>query len=188
MDQRPTDARRRRLERFGAAEGVDLHCHCLSGLDDGPATPDESLALCKALADDGTTTVVATPHQLGPYDRRHGAAVVRQAVAALQARLDAEGVPLKILPGADVRLDERILPLLAAGDVLTVADRGAWLLLELPHETYIDPGPLIAALAARGIRSILTHPERHDTVRRNPDMVKPWLDAGAVLQLTAGSI
>jgi protein-tyrosine phosphatase len=188
MHERLTDAQRRRLERFGAAEGVDLHCHCLPGLDDGPATADDAVALCRALAEDGTTTVVATPHQLGRYDGRNGAAVVTKAVASLQSRLDAEQVPLRILPGADVRLDERILPLLAAGEVLTVAGRGAWLLLELPHEAYIDPGPLIAALNARGVRSVITHPERHDAVRRSPDLVKPWLAAGAVLQLTAGSV
>ena len=43
----------------------DLHCHCLPGIDDGPATPAAALDLCRALTDDGITTVIATPHQLG---------------------------------------------------------------------------------------------------------------------------
>jgi protein-tyrosine phosphatase len=47
---------------------------------------------------------------------------------------------------------------------------------------------MIKALAARGIRSVITHPERHDTVRRRPEVVTPWLASGAVLQLTAGSL
>ena len=85
-----------------------------------------------------------------------------------------EGVPLKVAAGADVRLDERIVPLLASGEVLTL-DGGSYMLLELPHETYIDPAPLIRLLARRGVRSVVTHPERHDTVRRNPDLVGPWL-------------
>ena len=187
MDDRFTDAQRRRLGRFGAAECVDVHCHCLPGLDDGPKTPDEALALCRALVADGVTTVVATPHQLGRYDRRNAAPVVRAAVQALRSRLDAAGVPLDVLPGADVRLDERIVPLLTSGEVLTVGG-GNCLLLELPHETYIDPTPMIRLLAARGMRSIVTHPERHEAVRRRPECVTPWLQAGALLQLTAGSL
>jgi protein-tyrosine phosphatase len=187
MDDRLTNAQRRRLERFGAAEAVDIHCHCLPGLDDGPATAGEAVALCRALAEDGFTTVVATPHQLGRYDRRNGGAVVRAAVEALNGTLVAESIPLKIMPGADVRLDERILPLLDAAEVLTVGG-GSHLLLELPHETYIEPLGMIRLLAARGLRAVVTHPERHEAVRRRPELVLPWLAAGALLQLTAGSL
>ena len=181
------DAQRRRLERFGAAESVDIHCHVLPGIDDGPETPEDALALCKALAADGITTVIATPHQLGRYDRSNSGSAIRAAVVTLREALAREGVPLKVAAGADVRLDERIVPLLASGEVLTL-DGGSYMLLELPHETYIDPAPLIRLLAGRGVRSIVTHPERHDTVRRNPDLVGPWLQAGALLQLTAGSL
>ena len=188
MDAPQTDAQRRRLERFGAADSVDIHCHCLAGLDDGPRTVEESVALCRALAADGFTTVVATPHQLGRYDRSNGGPAVRAAVASLRATLAAERVPLNVLPGADVRIDERILTLLGANEVLTVGDAGGYLLLELPHDTYIDPAPMIRLLSTRGLRAIVTHPERQEHVRRKPGVVLPWLRAGALLQLTAGSL
>ena len=48
---------------------VDLHCHLLPGLDDGPRTLEEAIALCRAAADDGTRTLVATPHVNGDYPR-----------------------------------------------------------------------------------------------------------------------
>ena len=188
MDAPLTDAQRRRLERFGAADSVDIHCHCLPGLDDGPRSAEQALALCRALVADGFTTVVATPHQLGRYDLGNAGTVVRDAVESLRATLAAEGVPLNVLAGADVRIDERIAALVETGEVLTAGDAGACLLLELPHETYIDPTPMIAFLAARGLRVIVTHPERHETVRRRPGVVAPWLRAGAMLQLTAGSL
>jgi protein-tyrosine phosphatase len=182
-----TDAQRRRLERFGAAACVDIHCHCLPGLDDGPPTPEAALDLCRALVADGITVVVATPHQFGRYDRRNAGPLVRQAVETLRGVLAAEKVPLEVYPGADVRVDERLVPMLAAGEVLSLAG-GPYLLLELPHETYIEPAPLIRLLAQRGVRTIITHPERHDAVRRKPQLVGPWLAAGAMLQLTAGSL
>ena len=43
---------------------LDLHLHALPGLDDGPATMEESAALCRRAAEEGTTHVVATPHVL----------------------------------------------------------------------------------------------------------------------------
>ena len=43
---------------------IDLHCHILPGIDDGPVG-DESLAMARLAAADGIATVVATPHQLG---------------------------------------------------------------------------------------------------------------------------
>lgn len=183
-----TNAQRSRLERFGAPDCVDIHCHCLPGLDDGPKTPGDAVRLCRALAEDGITAVVATPHQLGRYDLANTGRAIRQAVTALRAALDTERIPLDVYPGADVRLDERLLTLLAKGDVLTVCGADTHLLLELPHDTYIEPLPVIKLLGARGVRVIITHPERHDTVRRKPHLVMPWLQAGALLQLTAGSL
>ena len=41
---------------------IDLHCHVLPGIDDGPATMEDSVALARAAARGGTTTIVATPH------------------------------------------------------------------------------------------------------------------------------
>ena len=188
--QRPTltSPQRLRLEWFGAAESVDMHCHCLPGVDDGPATLPEALALCKALVADGITTAVATPHQLGRYDLRNGGPDVRNAVARLQEELSRAGIPLTVVAGADVRVDERLPQLLESGHVLTLGDAGRFVLLELPHETYIEPLPLIRLLAARGIRGIVSHPERHDHVARRPQLVQPWLKEGALLQVTSGSL
>ena len=183
-----TQAQRSRLEQFGAAACVDVHCHCLPGLDDGPETMDQAVALCRALADDGLTAVIATPHQFGRYDGRNEADEVRAAVSALNAALARESIPLIVVPGADVRVDERLVALLEADRALTLADGGRYLLQELPHEVFMDLRLMTGALAARGITPIISHPERHVSLARRPDLVLPWLAEGAVLQITAGSL
>ena len=155
------DVQRGRLERFAAPACVDIHCHCLPGLDDGPQTMAEALALCRALAGDGVTIVIATPHQLGRYDGRNGASQIRRAVSGLNAVLLEQHVSLKIVPGADVRLDERIPTLLDADQVLSLCDGGTYLLVEQPPETLIDLRPLVVILASRGITLVVSHPERH---------------------------
>ena len=46
---------------------VDLHSHILPGLDDGPATIEESVAMIRMAAADGVTDIVATPHANSAY-------------------------------------------------------------------------------------------------------------------------
>ena len=55
-----------RLDDFETPRCVDIHCHCLPGFDDGPATLEDAVALCQALTLDGITTVIATPAPTGP--------------------------------------------------------------------------------------------------------------------------
>jgi protein-tyrosine phosphatase len=177
-----------RLRNGDIPRCVDVHCHCLPGLDDGPETLDDALDLCDALIDDGVTTVIASPHQLGAYDGVNTAAVIRKAVSELNAELQREEIPLEVFPGADVRVDERLARLVDDDRAMTVADRRRHLLLELPHELFVDPLPAIADLKERDIQVIMTHPERHRYLHQAHDQVAAWVAAGAVLQVTAGSL
>lgn len=111
---------------------VDIHCHCLPGLDDGPATMSESLALCRALVDEDTTTVIATPHQLGRFSECNDVAQIKEVVLSVNEELRSNAIALRVVPGADVRVDERICRLLEEDKVLTLADGGKYILLELP--------------------------------------------------------
>ena len=183
-----TLVQQKRLSEFAVSESVDVHCHCLPGMDDGPATVTAAIALCRALVADGITTVFATPHQLGRYDGVNAAGRIREAVASFSVTLLEHGVPLTVLAGADVRLDERLVCLIGSGQVLTLGDSHRYVLLELPHEVYVNPLRMLIELKDLGIRAILTHPERHFHVQREASCVLPWLEQGAVLQLTAGSL
>ena len=41
---------------------IDLHCHLLPGVDDGPDTLEEAVALCRHAVASGITHSVVTPH------------------------------------------------------------------------------------------------------------------------------
>ena len=75
---------------------VDIHCHCLPAVDDGPITMSESLSLCRALADDCITDIIATPHQLGRFSDCNEAAQIRDQVAALNEELESNGISLNV--------------------------------------------------------------------------------------------
>jgi protein-tyrosine phosphatase len=166
---------------------VDLHCHLLPGIDDGPTCWAESLAMARLAAADGISTVVATPHQLGAYGRNHGD-TIRGLCRQLQERLDQEGIPLDVLPGGDVRIEPEIVPRIRNGEVVTLSDRGRYVLLELPHEIYFPLDRLMRGLGAAGLVAVLSHPERNQGILRRPHLVESLVDAGWLLQLTAGSL
>ncbi len=176
------------LRRPAGLRLVDIHCHCLAGLDDGPRNMTESLMLCRVLVAEGITTVVATPHQLGCFEGRNEAATIRRAVTILNGELQKKSLPLRVWPGGDVRVDERIPALLQADRILTLADGGRFLLLELPHDTILDLRPLLQELATLSVIPIVSHPERNEYLNRHPQAVDCWFDFNAHLQITAGSI
>ncbi len=166
---------------------VDIHCHLLPAIDDGAASWDESLAMARMAVADGTGIIVATPHQLGAFSH-NSAAAIRLAVEQLQSRLDAEQIPLRVLPGADVRIEADLVARLARDEVLSLGDNGHYVLLELPHEMYFPLDRLLAELSAAGYRGILSHPERNEGILADPEVLGPLVAQGCLLQITADSL
>lgn len=168
---------------------IDIHCHCLPALDDGPATFADAVALCDALVADGVHTAVATPHQLGRFTALTPPSSIHQAMATLRAQLDSRSIPLNLVLGADVRIHEDLVNLISTGQVLTFADAGQYLLLEMPHEVFIDATRMIQILADRGIHIVLSHPERYPWIRHHIAQILNWRSQyGLLLQVTAASL
>jgi protein-tyrosine phosphatase len=188
VDKNLSDAEKIGYSTHGQEHYIDIHCHCLPGVDDGPATMSESLSLCRALVDEGVTTVIATPHQLGRFNNRNEAKRIRERVADLNSQLENNGIGLNVFPGGDVRIDERICQLIKADRILTLADGGKYILLELPHEVFIDIEPLLAELATLGIKAIISHPERHPVIAGQPSVLLKWLARSAYIQITCASL
>ena len=181
-------AQKNQLTHYGVNQCIDLHCHCLPGLDDGPSDMDKSIALCTMLVIQGITTVVATPHQLGLFDGDYTAGEIIESVAQLNQTLTETGIPLTVLPGAEIRIDERIPALLEMKQLLTMGHTQTYVLLELPYDIFLDIGPLLERLNALGYRSIIAHPERNRRMAQDPHCVLAWAEYEPILQLTAASI
>lgn|GEM_PF-132889 len=172
-----------------SAHWVDLHNHLLPGLDDGPADWPAALDLCRALVADGVTHAAATPHLYGPYTEPDRVEIIRFRTTQLVRRLAEEQIPLVIYPGADVRIDAQLAEALPQGKVPTLGRGGSHVLVEPPHDVWIDAPAVCDLLDAAGCVGVLTHPERHRHVQRHGlEVVQPWVDRGAILQITAGSL
>ncbi len=166
---------------------VDIHCHLIPGIDDGAASWAESLEMAKIAAADQIGTIIVTPHQLGSFAHVKGSQI-RRAAADLQRCLREQGVPLTVLPGADVRVQVDLIHQLRRGDVLTLGDRGKHVLLELPHELYFSLDGCLDSLKADSITGILSHPERNQGLLRKPHLIGALARRGCLMQVTAGSL
>jgi protein-tyrosine phosphatase len=178
-----------RLDRIVSTQAsfVDIHCHLLPSIDDGAKSWDESLAMARMAAADGTEIIIATPHQLGSYRHNLGEDI-RQRVEQMNALLEQQSIPLKVMPGADVRIEADMLAGLQSGNVVTLSDQRKHVLLELPHEMYFPLEPILQGLERMGLRGILSHPERNQGLLKQQELIGPLVDAGCYMQVTAGSL
>ena len=82
---------------------IDLHCHVIPGIDDGPETIEDSLALCEAARAAGTDTIVATSHVNWDYPTVD-AVVIHTGLAHLNAAVGEAAIGLRLRPGAEMGL------------------------------------------------------------------------------------
>jgi protein-tyrosine phosphatase len=166
---------------------ADIHCHILPGIDDGAKNWDESLAMARMAADDGTETIVATPHQLGSWSHNLGDDY-RPLVDELNERLVDAEIPITVLVGGEIRIEPGLIDQLVTGELVTLGDHRRHVLLELPHELYFPIDGLMEELASRQIGVVLAHPERNEGLLRQPDLAVDLVESGCLMQLTAGSL
>lgn len=166
---------------------IDLHCHVLPGIDDGPETLADSLALCRAAAAAGTRTIVATPHVSWDWPAVTSK-VVADGVARINEALLAEGLDLEVRPGAEVAmtragdLDDAELVALRLGG-------GPYLLVECPYSPATAGfDAILHGLAGRGHRIVLAHPERCPAFQRDRDRLRSFVEAGMLTSITAGAL
>lgn len=169
---------------------IDMHCHLLPGLDDGPATLVESLELARLAVADGITTSVVTPHiHPGRYNNHREKILV--CLRAYRQALQQHGIPLELHLGAEVRVCIESLELLRLGKVPFMGEHLGFrvLLLELPHGAVpVGTLQLVNKLLQMNIRPMIAHPERNKAIMDKPARIEPFLAVGCWLQVTAGSL
>lgn len=180
----PAQRTPRRPARDHAATVIDLHCHLLPAIDDGPRTMDAALDMARLHVAAGVRTVAATPHV--SWDMPTDAATIDVGLAELRAALAAERIPLDVVRGAEV--DVHRAEELSDDELRELTLGGSdWLLLEAPLRQGVALDPIVRSLLVRGHRVLLAHPERSPLLQGDLPGLRALVRAGALTQVTASS-
>jgi protein-tyrosine phosphatase len=179
----PSSRQRCFFTEFGKSM-VDIHCHILPGLDDGPEAIEESLAMAESAIADGITHVVATPHSSNEFvfDYRR----VRQVRDELQAAI---GERLTLATGCDFHVNAENVGALRADATRFCINQHGYLLVEF-SEFSIPPstGQTLHEMLLMDVRPVITHPERNAILHASPGRLEDWVRLGCYVQVTGGSI
>lgn len=163
---------------------VDIHCHILPGLDDGPDSAEVSLKMAEMAIADGVTHIIATPHANSEYD--FNPRQIQSCRDEIQSHL---GDRLSILTGCDFHLNFENLRALRADPRSFTLNQGDYLLVEFAN--FAIPASMdqtLHELRLLGLHPIITHPERNPLIRSQWDRLWGWMSQGCYVQVTAQSI
>ena len=163
---------------------VDIHCHILPGIDDGPESWEMTAEMCHIAAADGITHIVATPHcnDEFSYDRERFAEMLGELYDVAEGKL---GFTL----GCDFHFShENICDALAYPRRYTIGE-SQYLLVEF-SDYAIPPNVKqdLLSISSSGMVPIITHPERNPILLRNPERVLEMAEQGCLVQVTANAI
>lgn len=170
---------------------VDFHNHVLAAVDDGARTEEESRAAVRALVDAGATGLIATPHFDASLVEQPARCTARfQAIDTAWAALaewSATGLPdLRIARGVELKLD--VSDPDCTDERLRLAG-GRFVLVEFPAMTVpLGSDVPLRAIAEQGYVPVLAHPERYVGFDEGLRRAHQWKNAGALLQVNAGSL
>lgn len=167
---------------------VDIHCHILHGIDDGARSIDESIHLCRIAVQNSIQTAVLTPHLVHPESVEEFVGLRDRRIDELRSALAKENIPLELVPGAEVFVNDDIF----YAPSLDAATLGGtrYLLIEFDFNglninriiKYVEE------IAARGYHPIIAHPERYRFIQQNYDIANHLADMGVLFQLNSSSL
>jgi len=163
---------------------IDVHCHILPGIDDGPESMETSIEMAEAAIADGITHVVATPHASSEYC--FDFTRIQQVRDELQAKI---GDRLTLATGCDFHLNPENLQALHANAAPFCINQRDYLLVEF-NEYAIPPAmdQTLHEIQLLGLRPVITHPERNAILRQQTERLARWVRLGCFVQVTAGSL
>ena len=172
---------------------IDIHTHILPGLDDGPLTLDQSLPMALTAAQDGTTTIVATPHSRDMEIEQYRPSKVNEVADLLNTSLRNDSTEenisgIKILTGTCNHITPSLPELIDSGKANTL-NRTRFLLVEPPFgrlPNFLED--VLGRLLTQHLVPVLAHPERNLEFQRKPKRLKQLVEEGTVVQIASGSL
>ncbi len=166
---------------------IDIHCHILPIVDDGPRSEAQFLDMAKMAVDDGITHIIATPHHMNGTFMNPKQKILDLVLQANQM-LHSQDIPLTITPGQEVHVYDDLVEDVRNQNLLFLDHRQKYILLELPYSVPHYMEQLVYDLRLLGVTPIIPHPELYPKLREFPILLYHLVKSGALVQITAASL
>ncbi len=164
-----------------------MHCHLLAGLDDGPRTQEDAVAMCRISCEEGVHMAAATAHQNKRWNEVTPQKI-REATEELKASLRKASLPLTVFPCSEVMVEPETPQHWNQGKLLSIADHNQFMLLEMPRGMFVDLHPTVERLQQKNIRLLLAHPEQYEEFMEKEELLKDLIRAGCLVQVSTGNL
>jgi protein-tyrosine phosphatase len=165
---------------------IDLHHHCLPGIDDGPREMAEAVDLCRMALADGIETIVATPHVLRGRWANTSRPVLEELLVELREQL---GPAPRLLLGSEYYFSHDVVEVLNEGEAVVPLAGSRYVLVEFAAHAI---PPMIEQpfyrMQLEGWTPIIAHPERNSVFQSRPELLVRLVELGAKTQITAASV
>jgi protein-tyrosine phosphatase len=167
---------------------VDIHCHILPSVDDGPRKIEDSLIMLAKASASGIKTIVATPHLLEGISNKR-ISICNRAMDELKNTAIKEGIEINILGGFECYITPEFQEKNIDLTDVTINRNGKYILIELPMQNI----PMYAKsvfdnMKDKGIIPVIAHPERNFAICKDPNILFDFIYNGCITQLNVGSI
>ena len=167
---------------------IDIHCHVLYGLDDGPENLEQSMELIRELEKKGVEKIIATPHYISGEDYVPTCEEIREKVEILRKEIEKENLKIKLYAGMEVYASHDTVERIKNKEILSLND-SRYILIEFPFELipkYMTD--LLFAMQLEGYTPIISYPERYCSDYRKSGLFNEPVDNGVLLQINLESI
>lgn len=165
---------------------IDVHCHILPGVDDGPAKMEESLQILRMACEQGVRKMILTPHyRRGYFETSRDD--VRTVFSRFKMKAEQEKIYVELFLGCEFHRESEILARLKADSAYRMAETPYVLLEFSQDDNYSSIRNYTMGLLNNGYRPVIAHAERYPAIRKM-EHIHYLINSGAYIQINAGSI
>lgn len=163
---------------------IDIHCHVIPRVDDGPDTVEEAKRLLTAMREEGVYMMIATPHYRPGMFETPGDTIEKYYRIAKRA---SEKRGMRMYLGCEFYRGAELPEAIKDGKGATMAGTDYVLVEFAPEDLFLTIRNQVCTLVMQGYQPIVAHVERYECCRE-PERVRELRELGAYIQVNAGAV
>lgn len=165
---------------------IDIHSHIIPGIDDGAYDLQDAIEMLMIAVDSGVNKIILTPHsnQKQRFENFYPD-LFKKFKAFIK---EVQHVDIKMYLGMEIYASEDIVKKIQNKQLIGL-NFTDYYLIEFPfHASSKYISKILNEVLGIHKIPVIAHPERYDSVMKNPKNAFSWVQMGCLLQVNQGSL